>query len=212
MTIQLANLPAVETIYVVDSDPAVVRVLATAGQLLNLPVQPCASPVEFLDLHARSAAGCLVLDLKTPILSGIEVQQKLSEEKIEIPLIMVSGQADVRMAVEVMSRGAMTFLEKPLQLEEVIPQIRRALEVDAARRTARLRQAANEAQLAQLTPKEREVLEFISAGKTNKQIAAELHLSIRAVEDRRARLMKKLGVRSVAELVQWRTMAERSAS
>jgi RNA polymerase sigma factor (sigma-70 family) len=114
---------------------------------------------------------------------------------------MISGHADVRVAVEAMTLGAVTLLEKPFRLDELLAQIRKALERDAAARAARQRTADTDARLATLTAKEREVLDLIVAGKTNREIADALGLSVRAVEDRRARLMKKVNVGSVAELV-----------
>ena len=189
------------TIFLVDDDPAVRRALAGAGQLLGLPIASFATAEEFLQVYDRSRPGCLVLDLKMPGMSGLELQQALTEAGIDLPVIMISGHADVRIAVEAMSRGAVTLLEKPFLLDELLDQIRKALELDAARRAARIRPVEGEGPRERLTPKEREVFERIVAGKTNKQIAAELQLSIRAVEDRRARLLKKLHVRSLAELV-----------
>jgi len=192
------------TIFVVDDDPAVRRALGSVGTLLGLPIAAFASATEFLEAFEPSQPGCLVLDIKMPNMSGLELQQQLNERKIGLPIVMISAHADVRIAVDVMSRGAVTLLEKPFRLEELIGHIRRALELDAAQRSAQAKQAEMEARLAGLTPKEREVLELLARGKTNKQIAAELHLSLRAVEDRRSRLMKKLGARSLAELLPWR--------
>lgn len=200
------------TIFVVDDDPAVSRALDRVGELLGLPVQGFASAAEFLEAYDRSLPGCLLLDLKMPGLTGLELQQKMAENRIRLPIIVISGHADVRIAVEVMSRGAMTLLEKPFRLEEIVTHIRRAIELDAANRAAQAREERTTSLLARLTEKEREVLELIGAGKTNKQIAAALRVSIRAVEDRRARLMKKLRVRSLAELVQLRSLRSEAGS
>jgi FixJ family two-component response regulator len=114
---------------------------------------------------------------------------------------MISGHADVRIAVEAMTLGAVTLLEKPFRLDELLAHVRRALEKDRAYREARSRATEADARLAGLTPKEREVLELIAAGKTNREMADDLGLSVRAVEDRRSRLMKKVGAKSVVELV-----------
>src|SRR5262249_44885010 len=113
----------------------------------------------------------------------------------------ISGHADVRIAVEAMTLGAVTLLEKPFRLDELLTHVRKALEHDRAARETREKTADTNARLAALTPKEREVLEMIPAGKTNREMADELGLSLRAVEDRRARLMKKVNARSVVELV-----------
>jgi FixJ family two-component response regulator len=187
------------TIFVVDDDPGVSRTLESAGQLLRLPVAPFATAREFLASYDRSQPGCLVLELTLPDMSGIELQQRLIHEQTELPIIMISGHASVRIAVEVMSRGAVTLLEKPLCLNELIVHLRKALDLDAARRASRAKQAKAQLRLSQLTPRDREVLDLIAAGRSNKQIAAHLGLSLRAIEDRRARLMKRIGALSLAE-------------
>lgn len=191
------------TVFLVDDDPAVNRAFASVGQVLGLPVAAFASAGEFLKAYDLRP-GCLVLNLQLPGMSGLELQRHLADDDIRLPIVMTCDHADVRLAVEVMTRGAVTLLEKPVRLDELVAQVRRALELNAADRVARVRQAEAEARLVRLTPKEREVFELIVAGKSNKHMAAELRLSLRAVEDRRARLMKKLQVRSLAELVQLR--------
>ena len=191
-----------QTIFVVDDDAAVRRAIASAGKLMGNPVKQFASAAEFLAEYDSSRPGCLVLDLKMPGMTGIELQQRLVDDGIALPIIVVSGHADVRIAVDVMTRGALTLLEKPFRLEELLGKLRLALEQDEKNRERAKEQAQSDAKLAGLTAKEREVLEAIAAGKTNREIAEELGLSLRAVEDRRARLMKKVQAKSVAELVQ----------
>jgi FixJ family two-component response regulator len=190
------------TIFVVDDDVAVGRALASAGRLLGHPVREFPSASEFLAAYDPSQPGCLVLDIRMPGMTGLELQRKLAEDGVAIPIVMISGHADVPIAVEAMTLGAVTLLEKPFRLDELLAHVRKAIELDRDRRAVRHRRDEADARLALLTPKEREVLELIAAGKTNKAIAAELELSVRAVEDRRARLMKKVQVGSVAELVQ----------
>jgi FixJ family two-component response regulator len=190
------------TIFVVDDDAAVRRAIAGAGKLLGRPVRSFASAAEFLAAYDTAQPGCLVLDLKMPGMTGVELQQRLADDGTPIPIVVVSGHADVRTAVEVMTLGAVTLLEKPFRLDELLTHLRRALELDAANRARAARHAEADARLAALTPKEREVLEAIAAGKTNREIAEQLGLSLRAVEDRRARLMRKVQARTVAELVQ----------
>ena len=190
------------TIFVVDDDAAVRRAIASAGNLLDRPVRQFASATEFLADFDSSRPGCLVLDLKMPGMTGIELQQRLADDGVALPIVVVSGHADVRIAVDVMTRGAITLLEKPFRLEELLAQLRKALEQDEKNRERAKEQAESDAKLAGLTAKEREVLEAIAAGKTNREIAEDLGLSLRAVEDRRARLMKKVQARTVAELVQ----------
>lgn len=190
------------TVFVVDDDPAVSRALAGIGPLLSASVASYPTANAFLEAYDPQRPGCLILDLRMPGMSGMELQKRLAERNASLPIVMISGHADVRTAVEAMSRGAVTLLEKPFRLEDLLRHVRRGLEQDALQRAARSREAEFEARMAQLTAKEREVLAMVVAGKTNKQMAAELNLSLRAVEDRRGRLMSKLGAKSLAELLQ----------
>lgn len=194
-------MTAEPTIFVVDDDEAVRRALTSAGALLGHPVRGFASAADFLAAYDPAQPGCLVLDIKMPGMTGLELQRKLADEGVSIPIVMISGHADVRIAVEAMTLGAVTLLEKPFRLEELLAHLRRSLEKDRVDREARSKTADAAARLAALTPKEREVLEMIAAGKTNRAMAEELMLSVRAVEDRRARLMKKVDANSVADLV-----------
>lgn len=193
-------MSAEATIFVVDDDAAVGRALQSAGKLLGRPVRAFASAAEFLAAYADEP-GCLVLDIRMPGMTGLELQRKLADDGMNIPVVMISGHADVRIAVEAMTLGAVTLLEKPFRLDELLAHVRKALEKDATARAARRQSADAEQRLAALTVKEREVLELIAAGKTNREMADALGLSVRAVEDRRARLMKKVNAGSVAELV-----------
>lgn len=193
-------MSAEPTIFVVDDDAAVARALESAGRLLGRPVLAFKSAAEFLAAYS-GAPGCLVLDIRMPGMTGLELQRKLANDGVAIPVVMISGHADVRIAVEAMALGAVTLLEKPFRLDELLAHIRAALEKDDAARAAQQQVADAHSRLAALTAKEREVLTLISAGKTNREMAAALGLSVRAVEDRRARLMKKVNAGSVAELV-----------
>jgi FixJ family two-component response regulator len=190
-----------QTIFVVDDDAAVGRALQSAGKLLGHPVRAFESASEFLAAYAGEP-GCLVLDIRMPGMTGLELQCKLADAGAGIPVVMISGHADVRIAVEAMTLGAVTLLEKPFRLDELLAHVRRALEKDRDDRASRDKTAEAGARLAGLTPKEREVLELIAAGRTNREMAADLGLSVRAVEDRRSRLMKKVGAKSVVDLVQ----------
>lgn len=193
-------MSAEPTIFVVDDDAAVGRAIQSAGKLLGRPVRAFASAAEFLAAYAGDP-GCVVLDIRMPGMTGLELQRKLADDGVALPVVMVSGHADVRSAVEAMTLGAVTLLEKPFRLDELLAHVRKALEKDAAERAARQQTADADARLAALTAKEREVLELIAAGRTNREMADALGLSVRAVEDRRARLMKKVNAGSVAELI-----------
>ncbi len=176
------------------------------GQMLNMPVAAYTSATGFLTEYEPSRPGCLVSEIRMPGISGLELQQELIERELSVPVIMVSGRLDVRIAVEAMSLGAITVLEKPCRLNELISHIRRAVAIDAERRASQNEREMNESQLARLTRKEREVFDLVTCGKKNREIAAELQLSIRAVEDRRSRLMKKLGAKSIIELARFQSM------
>lgn len=189
------------TLYLIDDDDAVSRALEVVGEWLRLPVLRFASAESFLKFDLADATGCAIVDIKLPGMNGLELQAAMKERSCELPVIIISGHADVPLAVEAMRRGALTVLEKPFSLERLKDHLQEALELDGSRREMkRLRESARQ-RLASMTPREREVLELIGRGQTNKQIAAELHLSLRAIEDRRARLMRRVGVTSLAELL-----------
>ena len=188
-------------VYIVDDDPAVRQAVSIVARALGVEVRAFARAEDFLAACDETTTGCLVLDVRMPETSGIELQRTLNAAGVRIPIIMMSGHADVRMAVEAMSQGAFTFLEKPFRMEELSTTIRRALtESQAAIESARLR-ADIRSRIDSLTHKEREVLELILKGMTNREMAQELSLSLRAIEDRRSRVMKRMEMSSVVDLV-----------
>jgi FixJ family two-component response regulator len=165
-------------------------------------VEAFSSVAKFLAAYQGDRPGCLVLEVAMPGMSGLELHRKLIHDKIAIPVIFVTANANVPTAVEAMQMGAVNFLEKPVQEHQLWDSIRKAIELDAQGRRRRARRQRAEERLAGLTPGERAVLNLIIEGKMNKEIAVELGLSTRTIEDRRAKLMKKTGVKSLAELVQ----------
>jgi two-component system response regulator FixJ len=190
------------TIFLVDDDPAVLRSLTALVEVVFPKVKAYGSAAEFLVAYQSPCPGCLVLDVAMPGLNGLELQRKLTQDKIDLPIVFITGHGNVQMAVNAMQAGAVNFLEKPFREQELWDSIRKALELDAQNRRRKARRQRVEERLALLSEGERSVLNLILEGKLNKEIAAELGLSNRTVEDRRARLMKKMGARSVAELVQ----------
>ena len=188
-------------IFLIDDDPAVSRALEAVGQLMNLPVRAFSSAEQFLEKRPLDTHGCLILDIRLPGLSGLELLDKLRDSEDELPVIMISGHVDVPQAVLAMRRGALTVLEKPFSLQTLMTHIRDALDRDERLREQRRQRDEARQRLATLTDREREVLTLITRGLSNKQIAAELNLTLRAIEDRRARLMRRLSIRSVAELL-----------
>ena len=189
------------TLYLIDDDAAVSRALETVGTWLRLPVLAFSSAENFLKFDFANAAGCLIVDIRLPGMSGLELQAALRERSCDLPVIIISGHADVTLAVEAMRLGALTVLEKPFPFERLKTHIQEALELDRSRRETNLLRDQARDRLAALTSREREVLDLIVRGQTNKQIAAQLHLTLRAIEDRRARLMRRVGATSLAELL-----------
>jgi len=188
-------------LYVVDDDDAV---RAALGRLLSAGgyrVAAFQSAETFLAQHDPHVHGCIVLDVAMPGLDGLALQQLLAERGSHMPVIFLTGRADVPMTVRAMKRGAFDFLTKPVDGDELFPAVARALERDLALRRADAARAATESRLSTLTAREREVLTHVMAGRLNKQIAADLGTAEKTVKVHRARGMEKMHVRSVAELV-----------
>jgi two-component system, LuxR family, response regulator FixJ len=190
------------TIFLVDDDSAALRALTTLVKVVFPRVRAFGSASEFLAAYRDHQSGCLVLDVAMPGMSGLELHRKLIRDKINLPVIYVTGHGNVSLAVEAMQMGAIDFLEKPVQEHRLWDSIRKALELDGQIHRRRERRQHAEERMAKLTAGERAVLSLILEGRRNKEIAAQLNLSTRSIEDRRARIMKKMGAASLAELVQ----------
>lgn len=168
----------------------------------GIAVQTFATATAFIDAYRRGDAGCLVLDVRLPGMSGPELQSYLRREALEIPIVFVSAHGDVPTAVNAIKGGAVDFIQKPFDYREALAIVRRALERDAQDQDRRARREQLAGRLAALTERERGVLQRVIEGKANKVIAAELEISVKTVEAHRAKVMEKMGVDSVAELVQ----------
>lgn len=190
------------TVFVVDDDPAVLGSVAKLLRIIFPQVEAYSSAADFLAAYDGTRPGCVVLDVAMPGMSGLELQKKLAERDINIPVVFITGHGNVQMAVGAMKSGAINFLEKPFREQELWSSVRLALETDRQNRRRRARKTEVRKRMETLSVGEREVLQRILAGKTNREIAAELELSVRTVEDRRGRLMRKLEAGSVVELVQ----------
>ncbi len=190
------------TVFVIDDDPAVRESLQWLIESVGLKVETYSNAQEFLDAFDRDRPGCLVLDVRMPGISGLDLQDQLASQQVRIPVIIITGHADVPMAVRAMKAGVVDFIEKPFSDELLLDRIRAALELDARIRLNQSHRTEVEAYFAQLTPREREVMGSVVAGKSNKQIAAELGLSQKTVEVHRAHVMQKMHADSLAELVQ----------
>ncbi len=190
-----------QIVYVVDDDAAVRSSLALLLKSVSLAVEPCESAMQFLERVPPEAAGCLVLDIRMPGMSGLELQQQLKQRGYGLPIIFITGHGDVSMAVHAMREGALDFIEKPFRDQELLDRVFQALEQDRARRRAADETVHLRERFAGLTPREHEVMLRIARGQANKVIAIELGLSERTVEIHRAKVMHKTGARSLAELV-----------
>ena len=189
------------TVFVVDDDNAVRNSLRLLLKSVGIASQPLGSAAEFLETYRPSQPGCLVLDVRMPGMSGLELQRELNVRGATIPVIFITGHGDIPMAVEAMQQGAFDFLAKPFRDQELIDRVQRALSKDATTRTALEERERIRERLESLTPREREVLALMTQGKPNKIMAHELGVSQRTVEIHRARVMEKSGASSLAQLV-----------
>jgi len=189
------------SVYIVDDDEAVRASLRFLIRSVGLPALAYASAVEFLAAYDRRDPGCLLLDVRMPGMSGLELQQELNRRGATIPVVFITGHGDVPMAVEAMQQGAFDFLQKPFRDQDLLDRVQRALARDAESRARLAAQAEIRARLATLTPRETEVMRLITRGKANKVVGAELGVSQRTVEIHRAHVMEKMHASSLAELV-----------
>lgn len=193
---------AEQTVYIVDDDEAIRDSLAWLLKTRGLAAETFASAEDFLERCGPHHAGCLVLDIRMPGMSGLELQEKLADAGCALPVIFLTGHADVPMAVAALKNGAFDFVEKPFNDNALVDLVIKGLVQNARVRAERAEKATVASRLAQLTAREREVMDLILAGKLNKVIADELAISMRTVEVHRARVLEKMGVRSAVELAQ----------
>jgi two-component system response regulator FixJ len=192
---------AAETVYIVDDDDGMRLALDTLLSTIGFKTAAFQRPSEFLAAFKIDAPGCLVLDIRMPEMSGLEVQQQLNKLGSMLPVIFVTGHGDVPMAVQAMKEGAFEFIQKPFRDQDLLDRINHALKQDAENRGNVARRAEVLKHLESLTPRERQVMDFVVDGAANKVIAIDLGLSERTVEIHRAKVMEKMGARSVAHLV-----------
>ena len=204
----MADVPLV---HVVDDDEAVRDSLSLLLEAAGLSVRTYDSATAFLKALPNLAAGCVLTDVRMPELDGLELQRRLTELCIRLPVIVMSGHGDVPIAVEAVKAGAADFLEKPFDDAQLLAAVSGALATSQRRREEEAATAGIAKRLASLTPREREVLDKLVAGQPNKTIAYDLGSSPRTVEVHRARVMEKMGVRSLPELVRMTIAAERAA-
>jgi two-component system response regulator FixJ len=199
-------MPAEKIVYIVDDDAGVRRSLERLLDSAGLRALSYDSPLAFLDAAVGLSAGCVLLDVRMPEMDGLTLQAWLAKLEVALPVIVITGQGDVQTAVRAMKAGAVDFIEKPYNDESLLNAIETALA--RAGRPDRAHAAGEAKQrIAELTPRERQVLDALVAGHPNKVIAYDLGISVRTVEVHRARMMERLGVRQLAEAIRLSVMA-----
>ena len=188
------------TVFIVDDDEAVRQSLYLLAESVGLQARCFVGPGEFLDAYDPSLPGCLVLDIRMPGMSGLELRAKLTECKIDLPVIFLTGHGDVEMGVGAMKTGAVDFIQKPPNEEVLLDSIQKAIQQDAEKRRHSAEQDSITERLVSLTKRERQIMELLVQGKADKWIARELDISIRAVGLHRRKILEKFCVNSVVEL------------
>lgn len=194
-------MPEQSTVFIIDDDEAVRDSLSWLMKSVGIPAQSYESAGAFLDADNIGRPGCLLLDIRMPGMNGLELQNMLSEQGFRQPIIIISGHADVPMAVRALKAGAFDFIEKPFNDELLLDLVQRALEQDREQRESMAEVDEWRARFDLLTPREREVLDLVVEGASNKQISNELGVSLKTVEAHRARVMDKLEAESLSHLV-----------
>src|SRR6266581_6813953 len=188
-------------VFVVDDDPAIRDALTSLLRSVGLAVEIFGSAQEFLNRQPPDGPACLVLDVRLPGLSGLDLQRTLATAQLTVPIIFITGYGDIPMTVQAMKAGAVEFLTKPFRNQELLDAIQQALERDRSTREQRAKNEELHTRYDSLTPREREVMTLVVAGLLNKQIAGELRTSETTVKNHRHQVMEKMGADSVAELV-----------
>lgn len=194
-------IPSNPTVFIIDDDPDMRGALRYLIEGVGLTVVGYENGRAFLDGYDNHRPACLVLDMRMPGMGGLELQHELVERKIDVPVIMLTGYGDVPSAVRAFKSGAVDFIEKPFNNQEVLDKIQCCLEADTQRQHEREQDAEIRGRLDRLTPREREVMELVVSGKFNKEIAHALDISIKTVEIHRAHVMEKTGSANITELL-----------
>jgi RNA polymerase sigma factor (sigma-70 family) len=189
------------SVFVVDDDVEVRNALKLLLESVGLPVICYASALEYLKAFDERLTGCLVVDVRMPGMSGLDMQEKLSEFPIHPPVIIITGHGDVPMAVRAVQAGAVDFIEKPFRDQILLDSVHRAIEMDAERRGEASRKSEIREHLNQLTPREREVLDLVVSGMRNKNISKQLGITLSTVEAHRSRVMEKMQADSLSHLM-----------
>ena len=199
------------TVFVVDDDQAMRNSLKWLIESVGVQVESFASADDFLVQYQPGRHGCLVLDVRMPGMSGLDLQEQLAQQNINIPVVIITGHGDVPMAVRAMKSGAIDFIEKPFNDEVLLDAIRRALAFGEEQRSHQIEHLQIQQRLQHLTPREREVMAMVTEGRSNKEIANNLGVSAKTIEAHRARVMEKMQAGSLAELVRMVLSVNRTA-
>tara|TARA_R110001592_G_scaffold363372_2_gene686216 strand:- start:90489 stop:91112 length:624 start_codon:yes stop_codon:yes gene_type:complete len=190
-----------QTVFIVDDDEGVRESLSLLLDSINQPSELFESALDFLAAYDPARGGCLVLDIRMPRMTGLDLQEKLNEQGSSLPIIFITGHGDIPMAVEAMRRGALDFIRKPFREQDLLDRINEAFTCDTDTRQKLRDQKQLADKIASLTGREHEVFNRVANGEMNKVIAQELNISERTVEVHRSQVMKKLDVRTLAQLV-----------
>jgi FixJ family two-component response regulator len=190
-----------QVVFIVDDDPAIRKSLQLLIEMTGLPVRTFASARGFLEIYKPGDAGCLILDIRMPGMNGLDLQHELVQRHFDLPIIVLTGYADVPAAIRALKSGAVEFLEKPVEDDVLLDHIRRALALDAQHRRQRSKDDRVRARIGRLSPRELEVLRLVVDGLSSKEIGQRLHVTCKTVEAHRLRIMRKMEAEGVADLV-----------
>ena len=200
-------MPNEATVFVVDDDPAMRESLRWLIESVGLGVETYPSAQRFLEAYDPAQTGCLVLDVRMPGMGGLDLQTELAARKTDLPIIVITGYAEVSMAVRAIKGGAIDFIEKPFNDQVLLDRIHQAIETDRRNRGRQKQDREVAARMQLLTPREREILNMVTDGKSNKMIAMALGISEKTVEVHRSHVMQKMHVTSLADLVRLTVLA-----
>jgi len=188
------------TVFIIDDEPAVRDALRYLIESLQYGVETFETAQAFLDVYDPDRPGCLILDVRLPRMTGLQLQERLVADNNALPIIIISGHGDIPMAVRALQAGALTFLEKPFRDQEILDWVQKGMEIDTRRRSLRAERGQIMDRLETLTPREYEIMMLMVAGSANKEIAEECDISVRTVEAHRIRVMEKMHAGSLADL------------
>jgi FixJ family two-component response regulator len=197
-----------QIVFIVDDDEGVRQGLSLLLETINQPCEAFGSATDFLDAYEPSKSGCLVLDIRMPRMTGLDLQEKLIELGSSLPIIFISGHGDIPMAVEAMRRGALDFIRKPFREQDLLDSISEALEYESGKHQELLNRQELEERITSLTERELQVFHRVAEGEMNKVIGFGLGISERTVEVHRSQVMKKLRARTLAQLVRIKIKSE----